>query len=170
MNIIKNFEKINLNSLWTKNNLVSFFVMIIVFLLDRISKNKIINSELIENNLYVNNFLNFDLTWNTGIGFGFFSSNSQMIYNSITFFIGIVIIAIFFIFLRSKLIDKLLFALILGGAFGNFYDRITYFAVPDFIDFHYQNFHWFTFNIADIFISLGIIILLLKDFLIKNVK
>ena len=72
--------------------------------------------------------------------------------------------------LKSKLIDKLLFALILGGALGNFYDRITYFAVPDFIDFHYQNFHWFTFNIADIFISLGIIILLLKDFLIKNVK
>ncbi len=170
MNIVKNFEKINLPSLFTKNNLVSFVVITIIFLLDRISKNKIINSELIENNLYVNNFLNFDLTWNTGIGFGFFSSNSQMIYNSITFFIGIVIIAIFFMLLKSKLIDKLLFALILGGALGNFYDRITYFAVPDFIDFHYQNFHWFTFNIADIFISLGIIILLLKDFLIKNVK
>ena len=170
MNIIKNFEKINLNSLWTKNNLVSFFVMIIVFLLDRISKNKIINSELIENNLYVNNFLNFDLTWNTGIGFGFFSSNSQMIYNSITFFIGIVIIAIFFIFLRSKLIDKLLFALILGGAFGNFYDRITYFAVPDFIDFHYQNFHWFTFNIADIFITIGILIFITKDLILKDEK
>ncbi len=170
MNIAKSFEKINLLSLFTKNNLVSFVVIIIIFLLDRISKNKIINSELIENNLYVNNFLNFDLTWNTGIGFGFFSSNSQMIYNSITFFIGIVIIAIFFMLLKSKLIDKLLFALILGGALGNFYDRITYFAVPDFIDFHYQNFHWFTFNIADIFISLGIIILLLKDFLIKNVK
>ena len=169
MNIVKNFEKINLPSLFTKNNLVSF-VVITIILLDRISKNKIINSELIENNLYVNNFLNFDLTWNTGIGFGFFSSNSQMIYNSITFFIGIVIIAIFFMLLKSKLIDKLLFALILGGALGNFYDRITYFAVPDFIDFHYQNFHWFTFNIADIFISLGIIILLLKDFLIKNVK
>jgi len=170
MNIVKNFEKINLPSFFTKNNLVSFVVITIIFLLDRISKNKIINSELIENNLYVNNFLNFDLTWNTGIGFGFFSSNSQMIYNSITFFIGIVIIAIFFMLLKSKLIDKLLFALILGGALGNFYDRITYFAVPDFIDFHYQNFHWFTFNIADIFISLGIIILLLKDFLIKNVK
>ena len=170
MNIAKSFEKINLLSLFTKNNLVSFVVITIIFLLDRISKNKIINSELIENNLYVNNFLNFDLTWNTGIGFGFFSSNSQMIYNSITFFIGIVIIAIFFMLLKSKLIDKLLFALILGGALGNFYDRITYFAVPDFIDFHYQNFHWFTFNIADIFISLGIIILLLKDFLIKNVK
>lgn len=170
MNIVKNFEKINLPSLFTKNNLVSFVVITIIFLLDRISKNKVINSELIENNLYVNNFLNFDLTWNTGIGFGFFSSNSQMIYNSITFFIGIVIIAIFFMLLKSKLIDKLLFALIIGGALGNFYDRITYFAVPDFIDFHYQNFHWFTFNIADIFISLGIIILLLKDFLIKNVK
>ena len=170
MNIVKNFEKINLPSLFTKNNLFSFFVIIIVFLLDRISKNKIINSELTENNLFVNNFLNLDLIWNTGIGFGFFSSNSQMIYNSITFFIGIVIITIFFVLLKSRLIDKLLFALILGGAIGNFYDRITYFAVPDFIDFHYRNFHWFTFNIADIFISLGIIILLLKDLLIKNVK
>ena len=82
MNIVKNFEKINLPSLFTKNNLFSFFVIIIVFLLDRISKNKIINSELTENNLFVNNFLNLDLIWNTGIGFGFFSSNSQMIYNN----------------------------------------------------------------------------------------
>tara|TARA_Y100000996_G_C22532049_1_gene646882 strand:+ start:1236 stop:1751 length:516 start_codon:yes stop_codon:yes gene_type:complete len=170
MNIVKNFEKINLPSLFTKNNLVSFVVITIIFLLDRISKNKIINSELIENNLYVNNFLNFDLTWNTGIGFGFFSSNSQMIYNSITFFIGIVIIAIFFMLLKSKLIDKLLFALILGGALGNFYDRITYFAVPDFIDFHYQNFHWFTFNIADISISIGVIMLISKELFFKNDK
>ena len=170
MNIAKSFEKINLLSLFTKNNLVSFVVITIIFLLDRISKNKIINSELIENNLYVNNFLNFDLTWNTGIGFGFFSSNSQMIYNSITFFIGIVIIAIFFMLLKSKLIDKLLFALILGGALGNFYDRITYFAVPDFIDFHYQNFHWFTFNIADIFITVGILVFITKDLILKDAK
>ena len=69
---------------------------------------------------------------------------------------------------KSKTSDKILFSMILGGASGNVYDRLTYFAVPDFIDIHYKNFHWFTFNIADIFITLGIILIILNDLLIKK--
>ena len=60
--------------------------------------------------------------------------------------------------------------MILAGALGNFYDRIVYSAVPDFIDIHYENFHWFTFNLADIFISIGIIMIIIKDLFFKNDK
>ena len=82
--------------------------------------------------------------------------------------IGLVIFFLIYLIVKSKNIDKILFSLILGGAIGNFYDRLVYFAVPDFIDIHYNNFHWFTFNIADIFISIGIIMIVLKDFLFKK--
>lgn len=86
----------------------------------------------------------------------------------ITTTIGLVIFFLIYLTVKSKNIDKILFSLILGGAIGNFYDRLVYFAVPDFIDIHYNNFHWFTFNIADIFISIGIIMIVLKDFLFKK--
>ena len=72
--------------------------------------------------------------------------------------------------IKSNLFEKILYSVILGGALGNFYDRIVYFAVPDFIDIHYQRFHWFTFNIADIFISIGIVLLVVKDLFLKNEK
>ncbi len=114
--------------------------------------------------------MNFNLVWNTGIGFGLLSFNSKYIYNSITILIGAVIIYLIYFAFKSKFIDKILFSMIIGGAIGNLYDRVIYFAVPDFVDIHYQNFHWFTFNIADIFITIGIIFLLTKDFLIKNEK
>ena len=86
----------------------------------------------------------------------------------ITTLIGLVILFLIYLIIKSKNIDKILFSLILGGAIGNFYDRLVYFAVPDFIDIHYNNFHWFTFNIADIFISIGIIMIILKDLLFKK--
>ena len=116
----------------------------------------------------INDFINLDLVWNTGIGFGFFSTNSNLIYNSLTAIIGGVIIFLIYLITKSTLIDKILFSLILGGALGNFYDRIIYFAVPDFIDIHYQSFHWFIFNIADIFISIGIISLITKELFLKK--
>ena len=84
--------------------------------------------------------------------------------------IGLVILFLIYLILISKFSDKILFSLILGGAVGNFYDRLVYFAVPDFIDLHFNNFHWFTFNIADIFITIGILILIIKDFFFKNEK
>ena len=112
--------------------------------------------------------MNFDLVWNTGIGFGLLQVESSFVYNLISFLIGIVILILIFVSLYSKKFEKVIFALIAGGAFGNFYDRITYKAVPDFIDIHYGNFHWFTFNVADIFITFGIIIYLVKEALIKK--
>lgn len=144
-------------------------IIFLTFFLDRYSKIKIINN-FSENVLYINDFVNFNLIWNTGIGFGFLSTNSNLIYNSITGVIFIVIVFLIYLILKSKTIDKILFSLILGGALGNAYDRLTYFAVPDFIDIHYKNFHWFTFNIADIFITIGIFLLILKELFLKNEK
>jgi len=170
MSIDKKFYKNNLSSLIEKNNLICFLIVILIFSLDRISKIKIINHQLDNSRLYINDFINFDLVWNTGVGFGFFSSNSNLIYNSITAIIGIVIIFVIYLLIKSIFIDKISFSLVLGGALGNFYDRLMYYAVPDFIDIHYKNFHWFTFNMADIFITIGIIMLFVKELFINNGK
>ena len=108
--------------------------------------------------------------WNTGIGFGLLSSSSTLIYNLITILIGIVILSLFYVVLKADKYESLIFSVIIGGALGNFYDRLTLSAVPDFIDLHFNDFHWFTFNIADIFITIGIIAFLLKGFFIKYEK
>ena len=121
-----------------------------------------------DTSFYINDFLNFDLLWNTGIGFGLMSSNSPLFYNLISIIIAVVIIFLIIIGIKSDKFDKITFSVIIGGALGNFYDRIYFKAVPDFIDFHYKDFHWFTFNIADIFVTLGIICFLMKGFFIKN--
>ena len=155
---------------YQKNNLQCLLLVILIFTLDRLSKIKIIDHQINNNKIYINDFINLDLVWNTGIGFGFLSSNDNLIYNSITVVIGIVIFFIIYLIINSKLIDKILFSVVLGGALGNFFDRLVYFAVPDFIDLHYERFHWFTFNIADIFISIGVIILITKELLLKNGK
>ena len=170
MNILKKFDKKNFSFLAQKNNFISFLIIIIIFFFDRISKIKIINHQLENNRVYINDFINLDLVWNTGIGFGFLSSNSNFFYNSITLIISCVIIFLLYLIIKSKFIDKILYSIVLGGALGNFYDRLLYFAVPDFIDFHYRSFHWFTFNIADIFITIGIITIISKDLLVKNDK
>tara|TARA_B100001029_G_C15010911_1_gene424179 strand:- start:329 stop:814 length:486 start_codon:yes stop_codon:yes gene_type:complete len=160
MNTLKEFDK---------KNLLGLLIVILIFLVDRISKIKIIN-QTNTNNIYINDYVNFDLVWNTGIGFGILSTNSNLIYNSISAIIGAVILFLIYLIIKSEFIDKILFSFVLGGALGNFYDRLVYFAVPDFIDVHYQNFHWFTFNIADIFITLGIIFVIFRDLLFKNEK
>ena len=165
-NILIYFKDIK-NKILKRENFYFVLLVFFIFFLDRYTKIKIINN-FSDNTLYVNDFVNFHLVWNTGIGFGFLSTNSNLIYNSITIIIGLVIFFLFYLIVKSENIDKILFSLILGGAIGNFYDRLLYFAVPDFIDIHYNNIHWFTFNIADIFITLGIIILISKDFFIKQ--
>ena len=170
MSAQKQFDKNNFSFLVLKDKLICVLLVTLVFLLDRISKIKIINHQLDNDRVYINDFINLDLVWNTGIGFGFLSSNSNLVYNSITTIIGFVLFLIIYLIIKSKLIDKILFSLILGGALGNFFDRLVYFAVPDFIDLHYERFHWFTFNIADIFISTGVIILIMKDLFSKNEK
>ena len=154
------------NFIFGKENIYAIFLVIFIFSLDRFSKIKILNS-FSEKTYILNNYINIDLIWNTGIGFGLFSFESSLIYNLISFIIAVVIIILFYIAFISKKKDKLIFSIILGGALGNFYDRLFYYAVPDFIDLHYSSFHWFTFNIADIFITLGIIAFVVKDFFVK---
>ena len=157
------------NKIIKKNNLYCLCVISIIFFLDRYTKLFILNN-FNEHTYYLNNYINLDLVWNTGIGFGLLSSNSSIIYNSITGLIGIILIILVFMIIKSNLIEKILYSIILGGALGNVYDRIAYFAVPDFIDIHYQRFHWFTFNIADIFITIGIFLLIIKEFFLTNEK
>jgi len=163
----KNLNKVH-SHFAKKNNLICYLVVISIFFFDRISKIKIIEHQIENNRIYINDYLNFDLIWNTGIGFGLFSSNSNFFYNSITVMIGGVIIYILYLVVKLNFLDKIFLSLVLGGALGNFYDRLTYFAVPDFIDIHFNNFHWFTFNIADIFITIGLIMIVFKDLILKK--
>ncbi len=162
---------IHLNEIKNKINKKEYFyylsIILIIFILDRYSKIKIIQN-FNDKTFYVNDFLNLDLTWNTGVGFGLFSSTSDIYYNAVSVIIAIVILFIILYIINSKSFDKIAFSIILGGALGNFYDRIFYKAVPDFIDFHYNNFHWFTFNFADVFITLGVILYLSKNLLFNN--
>ena len=151
------------NNILKKENCYLLAIILFIFGLDRYSKIEIINN-FSDTSVYLNDFLNFDLIWNTGIGFGLLKSNTALFYNLISILIGLVVIILFFLALRSKSFDKIIYSIIIGGALGNFYDRVFYNAVPDFIDIHYRNFHWFTFNIADIFITLGIIALIIYDF------
>ena len=134
MNISKKIYKNSIYHLIKKNNLISYLLVISFFFLDRISKAKIIDHQLYNDQIYINDYINFDLVWNTGIGFGFFSSNSSLIYNLISFTIGLIIIYVFYLLIKSMLFEKILFSLVLAGALGNFYDRLVYSAVPDFID------------------------------------
>ena len=155
------------NKIVTKNNLYCFVVISIIFFLDRYTKLFILNN-FTENTYYLNNYINLDLVWNTGIGFGLFSSNSDIIYNLTSLLIIIVIICLIYFLIRSEKYEKIIYSIIVGGALGNFYDRMFFKAVPDFIDLHYKNFHWFTFNLADIFITLGIIAFLFKEIFKAN--
>ena len=157
-------------SMFNKKNFICLLLIIIVFILDRISKEEIIDKQTDNNIIYVNDFINFELIWNTGIGFGLLSSSTTLIYNLLTALIGGIIIFLIYLLVRLKFLDKILFSFIIGGALGNAYDRIVYYAVPDFIDIHYKSFHWFTFNIADIFITVGILLLILKDVFFKYEK
>ena len=168
MSVFKKLKNNNFSLLNQKNNLICGLIVIIIFFFDRISKIKIINHQFENNNVYINDFINLNLVWNTGIGFGLLSSNTTLIYNSLTALIGLVVIFLVYLIIKSKFLDKIFFSLVLGGALGNLYDRMVYFAVPDFIDIHYQSFHWFTFNIADIFITIGIIMLISKDMFLKK--
>ena len=155
------------NKIITKNNLYSLFLILLIFFFDRYTKLFVLNN-FTENTYYLNDYINLDLIWNMGIGFGLMSTESDLIYNSITFLIAIVLLFLIFFLIISDIIDKTIYTIIIGGALGNFYDRLIFRAVPDFIDIHYKNFHWFTFNVADIFISLGIIFFIIRSFFVKN--
>ena len=164
MNISKNIQK----KFFLKETIISSIIVVFVFILDRVTKVLTINHQVKNPSIFVNDYLNFDLVWNTGIAFGLFSQNANIYYYLTTLLIFLVIIFLVYLITRSSFLEKILFSLILGGAIGNFYDRLIYLAVPDFIDFHINDFHWFTFNIADIFITLGIILIIIKDIIFKK--
>ena len=166
MNFKISLKEFKIN-LFKKENIIYFVLATIIFFSDRISKLKIID-ELSDNTYYLNNYVNFDLIWNTGIGFGLLSTNSSLLYNLVTLIIGLILLFLIFIFVLSNRIDKIIYSIIIGGGLGNFFDRLIYKAVPDFFDIHYENFHWFTFNVADIFITMGIMIFIIKSFFVKN--
>lgn len=153
--------------IFQKQNIFSLILIIFIFSLDRFSKIKILEN-FSENNFYVNEYINLNLIWNTGIGFGLLSMNNSIVYNLTTTIIGLVIAVLLYFLFKSKKFDRISLSLIIGGALGNFYDRISFKAVPDFIDIHYGSFHWFTFNCADIFITIGIIFFVIGDFIKKD--
>ena len=147
---------------FNKNFFTNFFFILFIFSLDRFSKSYVIsqNEKNLSVDLFTSKFLNISLIWNEGIAFGLFSFDDSYFYNFLTILIIIIIIVIFFMILKSEGLKKYSFLMVLGGALGNLYDRIFFKAVPDFIDFHIGNFHWFIFNVSDIFISLGVLFLI----------
>ena len=142
-------------------------IVLFIFLADRISKLYILS--ILENLGYVdidiNSYINFILVWNSGIGFGLLSFDQSSIYNLITILIIFINLFIVYLIIKSKDYKVYFFLVILGGSLGNLFDRIYYSAVPDFIDINYNGYHWFIFNVADIFISLGIFCLIFVEFL-----
>ena len=142
----------------------------IIFFVDRVSKILIIKSSQLNgnSNLEITQFLNLNLIWNEGIAFGLFSFSNEFTYNLFTALILLINLIIIYLAIVTKDFRKYFFLLILGGSFGNLFDRLYYGSVPDFIDFHIGNFHWFIFNIADIFITVGVICLILAELLYKK--
>ena len=156
-----------------KQFILNFLIIFFIFFLDRISKLYILNIAETEGNvdITVNSFLNLILVWNSGIGFGLFQMDQTLTYNLITILIIVINLIIIYLLFQAENFQKILFSMILGGSIGNLYDRIYYSAVPDFIDLNYNGYHWFVFNVADIFITIGIFSLIFVEiFKKKNEK
>ena len=156
-----------------KQFILNLIIIFFIFFLDRISKIYILN--LAENqgiiDITINSFLNIILVWNSGIGFGLFQFDETIAYNLITILILIINLIIIYLLFISDNFHKIIFSMILGGSLGNLYDRVYYSAVPDFIDLNYNGYHWFVFNVADIFITIGIFSLIfIEIFKKKNEK
>jgi signal peptidase II len=156
----------------SKTFFINLTIIFSIFLLDRLSKLYIIYLDKINNGseIYQSKFLNIYLIWNEGIAFGLFSLDDNYLYNILTLIILIVIIIILYLVVKNKGFKRYSLIFILGGAIGNFFDRIFYKAVPDFIDFHIGNFHWFIFNVSDIFITIGVFSMITLELIDKNDK
>ena len=148
----------------------SLIIIFVIFTLDRLSKLYVIYLDKINTSseIFVSKFLNIYLIWNEGIAFGLLSFEKDNLYNILTAFIIIIILVLFFLITRSTGIKKYSLTMIIGGALGNVFDRIYYKAVPDFIDFHVGNFHWFIFNTADIFITIGVFLMIFLELIDNN--
>ena len=155
-----------------RKNYKYFLFILFIFIVDRLSKNYVIlldQSSLEGDLLFFSSFFNIQLVWNSGVAFGLFSFEEDFYYNLITLIIIFVVILVIYLAKNANKLDRYLYSMIIGGASGNLLDRLLYRSVPDFIDLHYNNFHWFIFNVADIFITIGIISLIFSDIL-KNKK
>ena len=151
---------------------INLIIIFLIFILDRLTKLYIIYLDKINSSseIFSSKFLNIYLIWNEGIAFGLFSFNEDNLYNFLTVFILIIIFVILFMISKSSGFKKYSLLLIFGGALGNVFDRIIYKAVPDFIDFYIGNFHWFIFNLADVFISMGVIFMIIYELFFSNKK
>ena len=158
----------NLNNL-DKKFLINSFLVLLIFLMDRFSKIYVIylDKKHLGSEIFSSKFLNISLIWNEGIAFGLFSFDNKNTYNFLTMLIISVIIGILFMIIRSKSYERYALLMILGGALGNVFDRIIYKGVPDFIDFHVGDFHWFIFNVSDIFITIGVILMIFFEIIGK---
>ena len=156
----------------SKNFFINLSFILLIFLFDRISKIYVIylDNKLLGSEIFSSKFLNINLIWNEGIAFGLFSFDDKIFYNILTIIIIIIILIIFFMIIKSDGFKKYSLLMILGGALGNVFDRLYYKAVPDFLDFHIGNFHWFIFNVADIFITIGILFMVIIELFNKNQK
>ena len=148
-----------------KKIIISILILLSIFFLDRISKILILNilEETGQVDIYINSFLNFYLVWNKGIGFGLLSSDQDLFYDVVTILIILINFVIIYLLFKEKGLKYYFLIVILGGSLGNLFDRIYYRAVPDFLDLNYNGYHWFIFNVADIFITIGIILLILVE-------
>ena len=145
-------------------------IVLIIFFLDRITKKVVIhlNQENFGQQIFSSEYLSISLVWNQGIAFGLFSFNENYVYNILTGLIALVIFLILLMILKNDGFKRFSLLMIMGGALGNLYDRIFFSSVPDFFDFHVGNFHWFIFNVADIFITIGVIFMIIIEFIDNN--
>ena len=155
-----------------KSFYINLIFIFLIFILDRLTKLYVIYLDKINNGSEIlsSKFLNIYLIWNEGIAFGLFSFDENNLYNFLTLFILIILFVILYMISKSDGLKKYSLLMIFGGASGNVFDRIIYKAVPDFIDFHIGNFHWFIFNLADVFISLGVIFMIIYELFLSNKK
>ena len=151
--------------------LVKFLLVLVIFLVDQISKHFVVSIlEDQQNEIYLTSFLNLHLIWNDGIAFGLFGFENKIFYNFFTMLIVIILAIVLYLLITTKSYNSYFYTMIFGGACGNLIDRLRYSSVPDFIDFHIYDFHWFIFNVADIFISLGVFCLIIAEILINKYR
>ena len=149
----------------TKSFYINLCIVFSIYILDRISKIYIIylDKQILDSNIFESAFLNITLIWNKGIAFGLFSFDEIYFYNLLSIIIAVVIVVLLVMAVKTIGFKRYYLFMIIGGALGNLHDRIFSFAVPDFIDFHIGSFHWFIFNVSDIFISLGVIGMIISE-------
>ena len=153
-----------------KNFIINFLIILSIFALDRFSKIYVIfqNEKSLSAELFESKYLNINLIWNEGIAFGLLSFDQKLYYNLLTGLICLITLIILWMVIRTKGLEKLAFMVVFGGSLGNIFDRLYYSSVPDFIDIHFGDFHWFIFNVADIFITIGVLLLIYLEIFLKK--